>query len=699
MRPFLVLVFAALVTGCASLSALMRPDPYLWMEEVEGERALAWVRQENARSLAQLESDSRYAGLLADATAIANSQDRLPTGAVRGGYYYNFWQDGTHVRGIWRRSPLADYARNAPRWETLLDIDALARAENANWVYKGVACAPSNQRCMVQLSDGGKDASIWREFDLATRQFTPNGFALPEAKSSLEWADENTLIVATNYGPDTLSTSGYPMVARLWRRGQPLSAAQEVMRAQSGDMGLFIGGFDDVEGERIVTAHQAHSFFEASQWRIDNGRASRFTLPRKATIRAVHKGHLIVTLEEPWTPQGASAGTAAYPTGALIAVALDSATGPSPATTLLYTPGARESLEDVVATRDAVLVAGYENVRGRILRFSFDGRAWLESGISLPPNGSVSFAGADSQEATAFAVYQNYTTPTSLYALDVQAARATVVRSLPAQFDASRFVAEQFEATSRDGTRVPYFVVRPRDMQLNGQNPTLLWAYGGFQISYPPTYNPYVGKLWLERGGVYVLANIRGGGEFGPAWHQAGLRTNRQVVFDDFIAVSEDLIARRITSSRYLGIQGGSNGGLLMGVMLTQRPELFRAVVVQVPLLDMLRYDRLLAGASWVDEYGSPDVPAERRWLEQMSPYQNLERREDFPVPFFVTSTKDDRVHPGHARKYAARMQELGMPFLYFENIDGGHAASANQNEVARRRALEMTYLMQRLMD
>jgi len=689
-----MLVLVSLVGACASLSSLMRSDPYLWMEEVEGERALAWVRQENARSLAQLESDSRYADLLADATAIANSQDRLPTGAVRGGYYYNFWQDAQHVRGIWRRSPLADFARNEPRWETLLDLDALARTENANWVYKGVACAPSNQRCMVQLSDGGKDASIWREFDLTTRQFVPNGFALPEAKSSLEWADENTLIVATNWGPNTLSTSGYPMIARLWRRGEPLSGAQEVLRAGDGDMGLFIGGLDDVDGTRIVVANQAHSFFEASQWRFDGATPARFTLPRKSTIRAVHKAHLIVTLEEPWT-----VGATTYATGALIAVSLDSATSPAPAVTALYTPGPRESLEDIAATRDAVLVAGYENVRGRILRFSFDGRAWLESGIALPPNGSVSFAGADPQESTAFAIYQNYTTPTSLYALDVRNARASVVRSLPAQFDASRFVAEQFEATSRDGTRVPYFVVRPRDMQLNGENPTLLWAYGGFQISYPPMYNPYAGKLWLERGGVYVLANIRGGGEFGPAWHQAGLRTNRQVVFDDFIAVSEDLIARRITSPRRLGIQGGSNGGLLMGVMLTQRPELFRAVVVQVPLLDMLRYDRLLAGASWVDEYGSPDNPAERRWLEQMSPYQNLERREDFPVPFFVTSTKDDRVHPGHARKYAARMQELGMPFLYFENIDGGHAASANQNEVARRRALETTYLMQRLMD
>ncbi|MET0182712.1 MAG: prolyl oligopeptidase family serine peptidase [Caulobacterales bacterium] len=666
-------------------------DPYLWMEEVEGTRALDWVRAENARSLAVLEADRRYAVLRDEALAIATSQDRLPVGAVRDGYLYNFWQDAEHVRGIWRRSPLADYAANAPRWETLLDIDALATHESANWVFKGVACRPDGARCLVELSDGGKDAVILREFDVPSKSFVEGGFAIPEAKSSAEWLDNDTIALATNWGEGSLTESGYPAIVKTLRRGESLSAAREILSVPREEMGLFVGGFDDVDGTRTVIAHEGVTFFESVQWRIGaNGAAQRLSLPRKSNIQAIHKGYLIVTLEEAWGN---------FPLGALIAVKGDTAESETPDAALLYAPTARESIESVTATRDAVLVAGYENVRGRILRFTFDGSAWAEGAIALPPNGAVGFAGASPKESTAFAVFENYTTPSTLYALDVNGGSARPIRSLPSQFDDARFVSEQFEAISRDGTRVPYFVVRSRDAQMNGENPTLLYGYGGFQISMTPAYAPFVGKMWLERGGVYVVANIRGGGEFGPAWHQSGLKTHRQVVYDDFIAVAEDLIARRITSPRRLGIQGGSNGGLLMGVMLTQRPELFHAAVVQVPLLDMLRYDRLLAGASWVDEYGSPEIPEERRWLEHLSPYHNLHRRGDMPTPFFVTSTKDDRVHPAHARKFAARMQELGMPFYYYENIDGGHAASANQNEVARRRALEFVYLSKQLMD
>jgi prolyl oligopeptidase len=673
-------------------------DPYLWLEEVEGERALTWVREQNTRSLAVLETDARFAQLHADALALANNRDRLPLGSVREGFYYNFWQDETHVRGIWRRSPLGAYAAGQPLWETLLDIDALAASENANWVYKGSDCLEGTTRCMISLSDGGKDASTWREYDIARRAFVEGGFVTPEAKSSVAWLDADTLIVGTDWGPGTMTESGYAFVLKRWARGAPLASATEIIRGQPTDVGVFAGVLQDVDGFRLPVAYESDTFFESTYWRLDEATPQRINLPPKSTMQGLYKGHLIATLEQTWSPASA-AGSAAIASGSLIAIDLASISGVPPEVSVLHAPNARQSIEAVAITRDAILVAGFENVRGRLLRFAYDGRAWVEGQVDLPTTGSVSFAGSSPTEQTAFAVYEDYLTPDTLYALDERATRARVIRALPAQFDASPYVSEQFEAVSRDGTRVPYFVLHQRDMALNGHNPTLLYAYGGFQVSYPPSYSPYVGKMWLERGGVYVLANIRGGGEFGPAWHQAGLRTNRQVIYDDFYAVQQDLVARNITSPRRLGIMGGSNGGLLMGVMLNQHPEMINAAVVQVPLLDMLRFDQLLAGASWVDEYGSPSDPRERRFLRSISPYQNLQARPDFPLPFVLTSTKDDRVHPGHARKYVARMIELGMPVLYYENIDGGHAAAANLNESARRRALEYTYLSQRLMD
>jgi prolyl oligopeptidase len=703
MRPtasLAAVLTAVVLASCATPisseapAAMTSTDPYLWLEEVEGDRALTWVREQNERSLSQLESDPRFAELHAEALAIANSHDRLPLGDIREGFLYNFWQDETHVRGIWRRSPIEAYARGEPRWETLLDVDALATAEETNWVYKGVDCLEGHDRCMVQLSDGGRDASTYREFDLSTRRFIEGGFVVPEAKSSTTWIDADTLLVGTDWGAEngtaTLTESGYPFVMKRWRRGTPLASAEEVVRGAATDVGVYGGTLEDVDGRRVPVVVEADTFFESTFWRLDTATAQRINLPAKATLIGLYRGHLLFTLEEAWR---------GLPQGALAAYPLADTSSDAPHAVALFSPNPRQSIESVTVTRGAILVALYDNVRGRLLRIAHDGANWSQSQVDLPTTGSISFAGSSPSDERAFAVYEDHLTPSTLYALENRATTARRIRSLPPQFDASPYVAEQFEATSRDGTRVPYFILHRRDMPLNGENPTLLYAYGGFQVSYPPTYSPNVGKLWLDNGGVYVLANIRGGGEFGPAWHQAGLKTNRQLIFDDFYAVEQDLVNHRITSPRHLGIMGGSNGGLLMGVMLNQHPEMINAAVVQVPLLDMLRYDQLLAGASWVDEYGSPNVPEERAFLEQISPYQNLRAREDFPLPFVVTSTKDDRVHPGHARKYVARMIELGMPVLYYENIDGGHAAAANLNEAARRRALEYTYLMQRLMD
>lgn len=665
-------------------------DPYLWLEEIEGERAIAWVRAQNERSLSALQGDPRYAALHGEALAIANNRDRLTVGAVREGYIYNFWQDDTHVRGIWRRSPLEAYARNAPVWETLLDIDALARAESANWVYKGVDCLPRSTRCMVSLSDGGRDAATWREFDTAQRTFVEGGFVVPEAKSSVAWVDADTLLVGTDWGPSTMTESGYAFVLKRWRRGTPLTSAEEVLRGQSTDVGVFAGVLEDVDGARVPIGVEANTFFESAFWRLDGPAAARINLPAKSSIQGLHRGQLVFTLQEAWR---------GLPQGALASYPLTETGSEAPRAQTVFAPGTRESIEGIGFTRDAVLVAGYANVRGRLLRFTFDDNAWRETQIEMPPNGSIDLAGASPTQSAAFAVFSDFLSPSTLYSLDDQATRARQVRALPSLYDSGNLVVEQFEATSRDGTRVPYFVVHRRDIPLDGSTPTLLYAYGGFQVSQTPGYSGFVGKLWLERGGAYAIANIRGGGEFGPAWHQAGLRTNRQVIYDDFYAVEQDLVQRRITSPRRLGIMGGSNGGLLMGVMLNQHPEMINAAVVQVPLLDMLRFDQLLAGASWVDEYGSPSNPEERAFLETISPYQNLRTRPDFPLPFVLTSTKDDRVHPGHARKYVARLQELGMPVLYYENIDGGHSAAANLSEMARRRALEFVYLSQRLMD
>jgi len=667
-------------------------DPYLWLEEVEGERALAWVNEQNARSLPVLENDTRYAGLLNAALEVAESRDRLPLGQVRGGYLYNFWQDPDHVRGIWRRARLDDYAANTPRWETVLDIDALALSENANWVYQGADCDPSGVRCMISLSNGGLDASTDREFDLQTRQFVSDGFVVPEAKSNLGWLDRDTLLVATNWGEGSLTESGYPFVLKAWRRGTPLSSATEIMRGEATDVSIGVATFEDESGDHIAIAVEAETFFEAVYSLITAEGPQRINLPRKATIHQFFHDRLIVTLEQDWT-----IGGRIYASGTLLAVPLATATSAIPTIEVIFQPGPRQSVGDIEATRDALLAPGFDNVRGRLWRFTRATSQWRQEQIALPPTGVVSVAGASTADARAFATFEDFLTPPTLYALN--GAQAQSVRSLPAQFDASPYVTEQFETVSADGTRVPYFVVRRRDMEMNGQNPTLLYAYGGFQLSQVPSYNAYVGRLWLDQGGTYVLANIRGGGEFGPAWHDAGLLTNRQRIYDDFYAVERDLVERQITSPRRLGISGRSNGGLLMGVMLNQHPEMVNAAVIGSPLLDMLRYDQLLAGASWVGEYGSPNVPEQRAFLERITPYQNLSAGENFPTVFIYTSTKDDRVHPGHARKYGARLAELGVPFLYYENTDGGHQANANLREAARRRTLEYTYLAQQLID
>ncbi len=706
-----ILVLALLVACSAKEAKVSAPafDPgfdvasHLWLEEVEGDRALNWVRGQNERSLKVLEGDPRYQGYYRAALEIATSKARIPYGAVRNGQVYNFWQDDAHERGLWRRANLASYETADPRWETLLDIDALASAESRNWVYKGVSClSPENQLCLVSLSDGGKDAVRQREFDIATKSFVAGGFDIPEAKSSVVWKDKDTLLIATDWGAEvgrpTLTESGYPFVVKTLKRGQALADAVEIFRGTQTDVAASPFAMEDETGRRWFGASRAETFFTSSYVVFRDGAAPlAIPLPPKSTLQGLYRDEALATLEQDWTPEGQPA----FKTGDLIGFSWSDflASGKIDRIDLVVRPTERQGLAGVSIAKGAVLVTLMDNVVPKVFRYEKADDAWTANELPLPANGAAGVAFASEEEDVAFVGYEGFLNPDALYRYDVKTGALKPIKAMPTWFDAAPYRTDQYEATSKDGTKVPYFVVHRSDLKLDGSNPTLVYGYGGFQVSETPSYSGTIGKLWLDQGGVFVLANIRGGGEFGPAWHEAGLKTKRQVVYDDFIAVAEDLVARKITSKARLGAMGGSNGGLLMGVMFTQRPDLFHAIVCQVPLLDMLRYNQLLAGASWMDEYGDPDVPEERAFLERLSPYHHVSPNTDYPEIYFETSTKDDRVHPAHARKMAKRLEDLGKPFLYYENIDGGHSAAANQREAARRAALEYTYLARKLID
>jgi prolyl oligopeptidase len=664
---------------------------------------MEWVEAHNAHSLAVLQGDPRYQTLYDEALDILQATDRIPTpGFTPGGYIDNFWQDANHVRGIWRRTTLDSYQSGDTQWETILDFDALAEAEGENWVYKGSTCLPPDERyCLVSLSDGGRDAVTVREYDTVARAFVEGGIVIPENKSNVAWVDRDTLLIGTDFAqPGDMTDSGYPNTVRVLRRGQTLDQAQEIFRGQTTDVSSSGYTLRDADGavqatliNRSITFYESETHLVNADWST-----TPLPMPTRSTIQALVGGRLVFTTEQDWTaPTGES-----FSSGDLIAWNLDALKADPTAThpELVLHPGERDSIETVTATRNQLVVALFENVRGSVyvLRPQEGATEWARTRLALPENVTVGLGSADTESDQLFVSVSGYLNPNSLWLADAGTGAVEQVRSLPARFDTEGLVVEQFQAPSADGTMIPYFVVHRQDMPMDGSNPTLLYGYGGFQSSLLPGYSGTVGRLWLERGGVYVIANTRGGGEFGPRWHQAALQENRQRAHEDFQAVALDLIARDITSQPHLGIMGGSQGGLFMGAMLTQRPDLINGAVIQVPLFDMLRFHRLLAGASWIAEYGNPDIPEERAWIAAYSPYQNLRAGQPYPEVFIHTSTADDRVHPGHARKAAARLEELGYPVLYFENTDGGHAAGANLLHTARRIALEYTYLSRRLM-
>lgn len=673
-------------------------DPFLWLEEYAGERAIAWARAESERTLGVFEQDARFAEFVDKATQIAEAEERIPDPSFRGGFVYNFWQDPQHVRGLWRRTSYADYLSAHPTWHPVLDLDALSLAERANWVWHGAVTEPCDeQRCLVSLSDGGEDAITIREFDLVTCAFVHGGFQLPCSKQVVAWWSPDEILVASDWGPGTLTAAGYPYIVKRLKRGQELDQAQEIYRARPQDMEAGVETLVDGDGNQLTLIFRRPGFFEVEYFLVGKDDPVPIALPRKLDVLALVGGQVILKLREVWDIDQMHC-----PSGSLIAIALSSLRE-SPGQLnpiIVLAPGPLESIEQVAGTKSALLVTLYDNVRGRACRFTCAaGGQWQRAQIALPDHSSIDIAAADRHSERAFYSVSSFLSPPSLWALDAHSTVAREIKTLPAQFDASDLVVQQFTATSKDGTRVPYFIVHRKSLVHDGSNATILNAYGGFEISKTPVYQAQIGKLWLERGGVFALANIRGGGEFGPAWHEAGLKTQRQRIYDDFYCVAEDLIARQFTSPRRLGIEGGSNGGLLMGVAMTQRPELWAAIDIRVPLLDMLRYEFIAAGASWVAEYGSVSNTEEREFLASISPYHQLRTGVRYPRALIWTTSKDDRVGPQHARKFAAKLKSLAVPYYYYEPIQGGHGAGANLKESAHVAALELIYFTRQLMD
>ena len=684
---------AMLVFGLSRV-AVAADDPYLWLEDVHGDRATAWVRQQDDRSLGELKKDPHYQRYFDEALAIGQAQDRIPEPNQLAGAITNFWQDAQHVRGIWRRADPASYRTPAPKWATLLDVDALAAAEHANWVYKGADCLePDETRCLISLSDGGEDAVVQREFDLDAPGFARGGFALPRAKIAADWEDRDTLLVATDWGPGSLTDSGYPFIVKRLERGGQLAHAQEVFRGSPHDVQVSVTSLTDGQGDHVVLVQRGLDFFRSAFFQVQYRGTHRLGLPEKCEIIGLVANRLIVKLDEDWRQPGSKP----LPAGAIAALDMGHQDA---APQLIWAPGPRQSADEVAVTHDRVVASIYDNVRGRAMAFAPvppGVSGWSATRLNLPENVAVSVVSTSIRDDQVFWGVSGFLQPSSLWLGDLAGEPLAMIKQSPARFDASRDAVDQYEAASSDGTKIPYFVVHPKAMKLDGSNATLLYAYGGFGVSMLPNYSPVNGKLWLEEGHVYVLANIRGGGEFGPAWHEAAEKTHRQLAYDDFAAVAHDLIARRITSPRHLGIEGGSNGGLLMGVEFEQHPDLWNAVVIEVPLLDMLRFEHIAAGASWVGEYGSVVNLAERAFLAGISPYANLKSGVKYPEPFIYTTTKDDRVGPQHARKFAALMAQMRLPFLYYEAIEGGHGAGVNAREKAEEKALEVTYLTRKL--
>lgn len=709
MRRAAALIFAAL-SATAAFAADPTPaagagqgnpmqDPYIWLEDVHGEKPLAWVKEQNAKSLGHLKADPAYQKNYDFILKVLDAKDRIPMGGLDHGFVYNYWQDAEHPKGIWRRTTVAEYKKSAPKWDVLVDLDKLAAAEKENWVWKGTSCDAAMTRCLVHLSRGGGDAVVVREFDLKSKSFVKDGFFLKESKSDVVMVDANTVLFGTDFGAGSMTSSGYPRIVKEWKRGEKIEDAVLVKEGLDSDVSVSATVLRD-RNKNIAVVVRSPSFFESEYFVSEPGGLWHVEVPLSAQLQGLHDGQLLFTLREDWTPPGqAKIGKGALisiPQAGLARWAMQSSALNHifPPVTVLYAPGPRASIEGVATGRDAVYVSILNNVIGEVHAFRLNGGKWSDKKLPLPGGGSASIVSTDDYSPDVLLSFESFLKPSTLY-FDAGKDTPKEIKALPARFDAAGLETLQYEATSKDGTKIPYFVVRSKT--LTGPAPTILYGYGGFEISETPFYSANFGALWVKRGGVFVLANIRGGGEFGPGWHEAALKENRQKAFDDFAAVAADLAARKITTASQLGIVGGSNGGLLVSTVMTQHPELLGAVVCQVPLIDMIRYTKIGAGASWIGEYGDPADPKAAEYIGKYSPYQNVSKDKKYPPVFFVTATSDDRVTPVHARKMAARMEEQGHEVLFYENTDGGHAAAANHKQSAELWGLTFVYLAEKL--
>jgi len=675
-------------------------DPYLWLEETDSTKALDWVKARNAESVKAYGSSADFEKTRDEILEVMDSDARIPYVTKMGEHYYNFWKDKAHPRGLWRRTTLAEYRKEHPKWETLIDVDALGKAEGVSWVWEGDNCLkPEYRHCLISLSRGGADAQVMREFDLRTKSFVSDGFTLPEAKQQVAWIDKDRLYVATDFGPGSMTKSSYPRIVKEWKRGTPLSAAQTVYEGKEDDLSISAyrdttPGFERDFVSRAIDFYSAENFLRGS-----DGKLTKIDIPLDAVGFGTQREWMTIQLRSAWTIGGDT-----YAQGSLLAIKFDDFMAGKRTFTALFVPTETTSLAGYSWTRHHLILNTMHDVVSKLEVLTPPvkaavGAEWKRVPLGgAPALSTISAGGIDADASDAyFLTVTGFLEPTTLYYGTLGQGEAKPLKHSPSFFDAKKYAVQQNFVTSKDGTRVPYFVIAPKDLKLDGNNPTLLYGYGGFEISLQPFYSGSVGRAWLSRGGVYVLANIRGGGEYGPRWHQAALKANRPRAYEDFAAVAQDLVTKRITSQPHLGAMGGSNGGLLMGNMLTLYPDLWGAIVCQVPLLDMKRYTHLSAGASWIAEYGDPDKAEEWTFIKTFSPYQNVEKGKKYPPTLFTTSTRDDRVGPHQARKMAARMLEYGDGVSFYENIEGGHGAAADNKQAAFMSALGYEYLWDHL--
>ena len=693
--PWLALSLSFTLGGMTRATDHDKPtasDPNLWLENIDGTQQLDWVRQQNAKTVQKYADTAEFKQLDARILEVLDSNERIPMVSKIGDYFYNFWRDKEHPKGLWRRTTLDEYRRDQPAWQTVIDLDALAAAENENWVWHGAQCLkPDNQHCLVSLSRGGADADVVREFDLPGMQFVKDGFVLSEAKTNVAWKDKDHLYVATDFGPESMTTSSYPRIVKEWQRGTPLSSAMTVHEVKSDDMTVAAMRDNTPGFERDFVVRQIAFYDSETFVRDPDGKLTRIDVPSDART-GVHRDWLLIEPRSDW-----QVGGKIYTSGSLLAARFDDYMAGKREITVLFEPTETTALDSYSWTRHRLIVNVMDNVVNRLEVLTPQPGEWKRESLGGAPELSTIAAGAVDEDNSDdyFLTVSGYLQPTTLYYGTLGRGEAQPIKHSPSFFDASKYEASQHFATSKDGTRVPYFEIAPKNLKADGSNPTLQYGYGGFEISLQPAYSGSVGRAWLEKGGVHVIANIRGGGEYGPRWHKAALKANRLRAYEDFAAVSQDLFARKITSPKHLGAMGGSNGGLLMGNMLTLYPQLYGAVVSQVPLLDMRRYTQLSAGASWIAEYGDPEKPAEWAWIKTFSPYTNATAGQNYPPALFTTSTRDDRVGPVHARKMYAKLQALGYGTSFYENIEGGHGAAADNKQSAYMNALGYTYLWQ----